>query len=457
VPGEGDASMVRAEPSPRLTANLRFRRFWAGRLFANTAQNAILLALLVTVVNRTGSTIHSSLLVLSFIVPAAALGVIGGVAVDHLPRRGVIVCSCLLRALLCVGFLRSNESVWMIYGVNLALSAVTQFSGPAESAVVPQLVPQEQIASATALLNIGIILAQIAGTVILAPLFLKTVGPDPLFVLTIVLFLAAAFSYARMPRLARPPKGWMREHAEPRYRGLRASAGESWRLLRSNRSVFLAGVQNTLVTTTIVVLVSVLPNYTRQVLHLSAENAVFVFAPAALGVAAGNWLVPKLARGRGKSLLGGIGFALFLLCLIGLGLGDPLVHAMKHRGVFGPLGHAAPGFFYSTAAFSALMAAPLGFTYAVVLVAARLITYEHVPAHMQGRIFAFQGVLSSLASIVPLLLVGAASALFGPRVVLVLVAAANLIAFFYARATLPRGRAARGEAPLPVAPSAARH
>src|SRR5579871_6787820 len=414
--GEGVQAMVRAEPPPRLTANTRFRRFWAGRLCANTAQNAILLALLVTVVNRTGSTIHSSLLVLSFIVPAAVLGVVGGVVVDHLPRRAVLVLSALLRALLCVAFLRSSESVWIIYGVNLALSAITQFSGPAESAVVPQLVPAEQIASATALLNIGII-----------------------FALTIVLFVLAGLCYARIPRLARRPEGWMREHAEPRYRGLRASAGESWRLLRSNRSVFLAGVQNTLVTTTIVVLVSVLPNYTRQVLHLSAENAVFVFAPAALSVAAGNWLVPKLARGRGKSLLGSIGFVLFLLCLTGLGLGEPLVHALRAHGSFGPLGRAAPDVLYSTAAFSALMAAPLGFAYAIVLVAARLITYEHVPAHMQGRVFAFQGVLSSLASIVPLLLVGAISAVFGPRVVLLLVAAANLVAFFYARATLPRG------------------
>ncbi|HZQ37797.1 MAG TPA: MFS transporter [Dehalococcoidia bacterium] len=447
--------MVRAEPPPRLTTNTRFRRFWAGRFCANTAQNAILLALLVVVVNRTGSTIHSSLLVLSFIVPAAVLGVVGGVVVDHLPRRAVLVLSCLLRALLCLAFLRSSESVWIIYGTNLALSAITQFSGPAESAVVPQLVPAEQIASATAMLNVGIILAQIAGTVVLAPLFVKTVGADPLFVLTTVLFVAGAACYARIPRLARPPEGWMREHAEPRYRGLRASAGESWRLLRSNRSVFLAGVQNTLVTTTIVVLVSVLPNYTRQVLHLPAENAVFVFAPAAIGVAAGNWLVPKLARGRGKSLLGSIGFMLFLLCLTGLGLGDPLVHGLKQNGVFGPAGAAAPGFFYSTAAFSAFMAAPLGFAYAIVLVAARLITYEHVPAHMQGRVFAFQGVLSSLASIVPLLLAGAVSAVFGPRVVLLLVAAANLGALLYARMTLPKGRAARGQAALPIARSQA--
>lgn len=444
--------MVRAEPAPRLWATPRFRRFWLGRLWANTAQNAILLALLVTVTNRTGSTIHSSLLVLSFILPATVLGIVGGVVVDHLPRRAVLVLCALLRAALCLVFLRSNQSVWMIYGTNLALSAVTQFSGPAESAVVPQLVGQAQIAAATALLNIGVILAQVAGTVILAPLFLKLWGPSPLFVVTTALFLAAAVSYLIIPRLERRPAGWQREHAEPRFQGLRASASESWRLMRANRSVFLAAVQQTLMTTTIVVLVSILPNYTRKALGLPPENAVFIFAPAAIGVAAGNWLVPRLARGRGKSMLAGLGFGLFLLCLTGLGLSTPLIAALRDHALLGPLGASAPGFFYSPAAFSAIMSAPLGFAYAVVLVAARLITYEHVPAHMQGRVFAFQGVLSSVASIAPLLLVGAATALLGPRVVLVAVAAADLVALFYARATLPRGgRGRNGETALPIA------
>src|SRR3954470_13167480 len=98
--------MVRAPPAASsLKTSSRFRRFWFGRLLANTAQNAILFALLVIVVNRTGSTVHSSLLVLSFIVPATVFGIIGGVVVDHLPKRGVLVVCCVLRALLSLVFL----------------------------------------------------------------------------------------------------------------------------------------------------------------------------------------------------------------------------------------------------------------------------------------------------------------------------------------------------------------
>jgi MFS family permease len=439
--------MVRSAVIPPLRTDARFRRFWLGRLLANTAQNAILLALLVTVVNRTGSTIHSSLLVLSFIVPAAALGIFGGVAVDRVPKRGVLVLSSLGRAVLCLVFLRSSESVWIIYGTNLALSAVSQFSGPAESAVVPALVSGEQIASATALLNVGAIVAQVLGTVILAPLFLKTVGPDPLFFLTILLFLGAAVAYATIPRMRREHIG--REDEKPvtkeaRFRGLRGSASESWQLLRGNRSLFLAGVQQTLVMTTLIVLISLLPAFTRKVLGLPAEDAVFIFTPAALGVAIGNWLVPRLVRRGGKSTLAGVGFAIFLICLGGLGLSQPILHVLRTHSAFGALGRVSPGFFYSPAIVSAMLSAPLGFGYAIVLAGARLITYEHVPEEMQGRIFAFQGVLTSVASIVPLLLVGLLTTWLGPRSVLVIIAITDFLALMYARSMLRHGPGRRG-------------
>jgi len=420
--------MARSEPVQSLSANPRFRRFWLGRFLASTAQNAILLALLVTVVNRTGSTLHSSLLILSFVLPAALLGVAGGVLVDHLPRRGLLVLSCLLRALLCAVFLKSNESVWLIYATNLTLSALTQIAGPAESALVPELVEGEQVASATALLNVGIIGAQVMGTVILAPLFLKTAGPDPLFFLSVMLFLGAAVAYSSRPVAAEP--------AAPRnsdFHGVRCSAQECWSVIRSSRLVFSTVVQLTLTTTTLLVLLSILPSFTRKVLGLPAENAVYVFAPTMLGVAAGNWVVPKLIRRSSMGIIAASGFAAFIVFLAVLGLSDHVAVALRHDGAFGPAGALAPHFVYAKATVAALIALPIGFAYAVVLVVGRLITYENVPAQMHGRVFAFQGVLSSLASIVPLLLVGVVTPLLGPGAMLVTIALIDLCALAYAR------------------------
>ncbi|MGI8550997.1 MAG: hypothetical protein ACR2PL_09470, partial [Dehalococcoidia bacterium] len=93
--------MERPVVNPALRASLRFRRFWLARLLSHTAQNAILLGLLVTVVNKTGSTIHSSLLVLTFVVPCALLGLVGGIVVDRLPKREVLLTASLFRTALC--------------------------------------------------------------------------------------------------------------------------------------------------------------------------------------------------------------------------------------------------------------------------------------------------------------------------------------------------------------------
>jgi MFS family permease len=434
-------------PAPAPCSLMRlpaFRRFWAARLCANSAQNAILLALLVVVVNRTGSTIHSSLLVLTFVIPAALLGVVGGVVVDHLPMRPVLTLSCLARAVLCVGFLKSSESVWVIYAVNLALSAVVQFSNPAESALAPRIVPQQQIAAATSLLFAGVIAAQVAGTIILGPLFLKTVGPDPLFFVCIILFVCAAGLFSLTG--AGKAQGSEAPRKKREFAGLRGSTVESWKLMRANRAVFLSAIQQTLVATTIVVLVSILPAYTTKVLHLPAENAVFIFLPAAVGVAIGYWLVPRLVHRRGKSTIAWLGFIVFVFALGALSFSTPLIAFMRNDGVLGPIGQTAPHLVYSPAVFCALVAGPMGFGYAVVLVAARLVTYEHVPEHMQGRIFAFQGVFTSVASIVPLIVAGALSAWLGPRIVLGVLAIADVLAMIYAQLTLPR----RGGVSLPA-------
>jgi len=161
--------------NPMLRANPRFQRFWLARMLSHSAQNAILLALLVTVVNETGSTVHSSLLVLTFVVPSALFGLLGGVVVDRLPKREVLVTTGLFRTALGLLFIRAGASVPSIYVTNLALAVITQLAAPAESATLPSLVPENQLVGATAALNLEVVISQVLGTVLLAPLLVKTI------------------------------------------------------------------------------------------------------------------------------------------------------------------------------------------------------------------------------------------------------------------------------------------
>ena len=418
---------------PSLRASARFRRFWLARLLAHTAQNAILLALLVTVVNETGSTIHSSLLVLSFVVPSALFGVLGGVAVDRLPKREVLLTTGLFRTALCLLFLRMGSGVGAIYITNTLLAVITQFASPAESAVLPALVPAEQLVPATAALNLEFIASQLLGTVLLAPLLVNTVGLRPLFLACAAAFLAGTVLYARIPALDGASDAPSAEAAPLRTAvGLRAAARESWELIRGDREILLSVIEQTLVAMTIVVLVSILPIFTRKALHLSAEYSVAVFSPAAVGMFLSLRLIPGLARRVEKTRLVSAGFASFVVLLVLLGFSREIGLLLRGHDPLGLVGIQLLHPLYSPILLSVLLAGPLGFAYGVVLVAARAVLYERVPAGMQGRVFAFQGVLGSLASIPPLVLVGVAAYWIGPRAVIILLAAAIAAAAWYA-------------------------
>jgi MFS family permease len=404
---------------------------------SHTAQNAILLGLLVTVVNRTGSTIHSSLLVLTFVVPSALLGIFGGIAVDHLPKREVLLTTGLLRTALCLFFLRSSGGVIAIYTTNFAVAAITQFAGPAESASLPSLVPRHQLVAATASLNLEFIVSQVLGTVLLAPLLVKTVGLNPLLVLTAGAFFLASLLYARLPELdERREKQIETSPAKSglSFRHLRDSAAQSWELLRSDNAVLGSAAIHTLMTTTVAVLVSVLPVFTRNVLRLPAEYSIPIFAPAAIGLFVSIRSVPWLSRRVPGANLAAAGFGVFIVLLVLLGFARELSLLLAHFNLF----HL--GSVFSAPAFiCAVLAAPLGFTYGVVVVVARAVLYEFVPVELQGRVFAFQSVLASLASILPLVLAGVAAYWLGPRWVLLLVAFADAaIALQVMRSLRPR-------------------
>ncbi|HTE84481.1 MAG TPA: hypothetical protein VK821_07095, partial [Dehalococcoidia bacterium] len=219
--------------------------------------------------------------------------------------------------------------------------------------------------------------------------------------------------------------------------GVRAAGIETWRLIRSDRSVMVSVVLQTLVATTIVVLVSIVPIYTKRVLFLPAEYSVAVFSPAAVGMFLSVRLVPGLARRFAKPRLAVVGFATFVALLVVLGFSREVALLLARYGPAGLPGlHPASAIVWRVA-LCALLAGPLGFAYGIVIVVARAILYERVPVSMQGRVFAFQGVLGSIASILPLILVGVVAYVLGPRAVLILVALTNALAAWYALRLAP--------------------
>jgi MFS family permease len=411
-----------------LLENRRFASLCLARFLSSTAQHAIYFGLLIVVVERTGSSIHSGLLIFCFLLPGVLTGLYAGVVADRSPKRLVMFLSQGLRAVACVAFFLWGDSVWRLYAIILGFATVAQFNSPAESAAVPAIVPYERLASANALLNLTSILAQGAGMLVLAPLFMKTVGEEPLFIVAALLFAGAAFVVTSLSGLEAGAA--RRERPVVLGGGLTEEFRKAWRTILYDSKVCSAVVQLTLATTAILVLATLLPHYLSEVLDTRVDNAAFVFAPAAIGLFAGLRLAPWLGQRIGNAQVVTTGFVLFLGCLASLGFVEEFAGLMRNQAT--TFTDAIEWTGLSLDATVAMgLSIPLGFAYSLVGVAARAVLHERAPADMLGRIFAMQMVLGSLASIIPLFIVGGLAELVSARIVISLVTAAVLVVAIY--------------------------
>jgi len=410
----------------RLLKNPPFRRLLESRVIGQTAQNAMLYALLILVVEETGSSVQSTILIMAFTIPTIVLGIPAGAIADILPKRFTLVVGYLARAGIVGALIYYRHDVWSIFLLAALFSSVGQFFPPAESATVPAVVRQEQLPAANSLMVFTLILGQVAGMVMLAPFLLKLLGAAAVFTVAALLFLAAAWVVAAMRLGVSEPE--QPATAPPSFMDAML---EGFRVLRSNRRAYLA---MTYLTTTISlskVLVILLPQYTHDVLHISTEDMVFVAAPAAIGAAAGLLLAPPLARLLGSWRVVAFGFAVFLLGLVGLGF---IVYV---RDFFEA--HVNLGISFveervgvsSVITMTMILAIPLGLAFTLVSAAGRAVLNEEAPQHAQGRVFAFQGALADTISLLPLLIVGTVADLVGVRATLLASAVSALAVSAY--------------------------
>lgn len=415
-----------------------FRSFLFARFLAQTAQNAILYALLIIVVKETGRSIHSSLLLLCFVLPSAGLGLFAGMVVDLFPRQLILAVANVVRGGIALGLLLSGESVWAIYGYSLLLATVNQFAAPAELAALAGLVEPGQLMVANSLTNLVTTSAQLLGVVILTPLALKTVGSGPLFFLTAACFLAASVFLVTLPHLQ--GRGVQRQAALGSWRH---QLNVAWRTLLHDAPAYNAVVLLVLAVTSMLIVATVVPQYVRSELGLPVENAVFIFAPAALGATLGLRLVARLEAYVGKNALTTIGFGVLVGGLVVLALVRPLSQALAGWNLLGLFEPGPLGIGFARVAIAAGVVLPLGFALAVINVAARALLNERIPLDMQGRVFALQTVVANVAAVLPLLLAGLLADRLGAAPVLLLVAAVILGLAFYSsyRAEQLRGAA----------------
>ncbi|MHB8645012.1 MAG: MFS transporter [Thermomicrobiales bacterium] len=418
-----EAPTERGREPPAAVTDPRFRRRLGAKLCVDIAENALAYALLIAVVHRTGSGLHSTLFVIALTVPGILFSIPAGAIADRLPPGPVLVTALVLRAGLTAILIRDPGNVWTIYAVILGFMAVGQVFAPIWVAAVPRLVTFSRLSRANALLNLTQLGGQVAGIVLIAPILLKTLGERAVLIV-IALFLVGAIvvtvRIGGIPGAADVIPSHAPSHAGA-VQEARMGLLAGWRLISADAPLFLAVMQMTIMASLLRSLIVLFPFYTHQVLGIAPENTVYVAAPAAVGAALGLALAPILGIiGRGR--LATIGYAIVvgaLVCLSLINLLRPLVADHLRLGMTG-LAHRADVPPIVTTAM--LFAIPMGFGIALNLVAARTVLNERAPETAQAQVFATQNALATVVSLVPLLFVGALTSVVGARPVMLLAA-----------------------------------
>jgi len=387
-----------------------FRRLWLGRLCSHTALNAVLYTLLVLAVgNGESSSIKSALFITAYLLPTATLGTISGVLVDRLPKHLVLAAINVARfGFMLVLIMSSTDNLWTVYGVALLVAITSQFAAPAEASALPEVVQSQQLTSANSAINLGGLISQVVGFAVLAPMFLNTIGPRPLFFASAILFAAAAAFFLTIHTLG--DKEVDLDSTVDAVRDVRNQFAEAWQRLTSDVASYMAVIVTVLASTASLVAVTLMPRFTQEVLDIPVQNAIFVFAPAAIGVVLGLRLVQILEKRVRRGWLVGAGFVLVMTSFFSLALVIPLGEVLS--------GATSMSETAGRIVVTIVLSSAAAFSYSVLGVSSRSLINERIPIEFQGRVFAAQVVLSNLASIPPILLAGVITALVGPQIVL---------------------------------------
>lgn len=153
----------------RILLQRNFSRLWLGGLISMIGDWILITGLPLEIYRRTGSTLATGGMVLAFLVPSIVLGSLGGVFVDRWDRRRLMVLINVVLALAVLPLLGIDAlGLWIAYAVLFLMSCLEQLFGPAETALLPNLLDNadDDLVTANALNGMNNHLARLIGPVI---------------------------------------------------------------------------------------------------------------------------------------------------------------------------------------------------------------------------------------------------------------------------------------------------
>ncbi len=372
-----------------------FRNMLISATLTSIAMSAFPIALAVTVLDAGGTATTLGLILAARVLSGVLLAPVGGVWVDRMPRKTILIIADGFRAIMgsALVFINpENISMWILGGIVVLMGVSDAFGGPASGAIIPSILPDSLLPAG----NVSHGIAKKTSTIVgpgVAGVIVVSLGTHATYVATSILFLLGAVLLVRIKEGERiAPVGEQNNFLNEVREGLRVVWYYKWIaamiIMASFQLMMVIGVENVL-----------LPVITKRDFGTAS-----VFATAAVLFSVGGAISAVIcikAKIKNPGLVSVLVWGLFILA--------PLVLAFPTSKELIYLAYFAAGF--SVGPWEAFWSTQV---------------QREVPAEYQGRVFSIDYMGSLGLMPIGMALAGPMVNIFGERELLVGVAIFHL-------------------------------
>ncbi|MBI3103691.1 MFS transporter [Candidatus Daviesbacteria bacterium] len=410
--------MVEKVTYSSVISNRGFLNLWINQILVQLSFNSLNFALIIWVFKLTGSTTAVSALLFSVYLPAVLLGLFSGVLVDLMDRKKIIMIIDISLALCFFSLIFFKDSYPAILLITFLVNALGQFYAPAEASAIPLIVKKNQLITANSIFSATLYSCFLLGFGLAGPL-INYFGINLVFgfggtALALAFVLALSFPSI----VARPDEEGEKLITALRKRRLADIRDigileiiKTVRLIRGKLIVLtsigiLAGVQMV-----VGILAVLLPSFLENALRIKATDASYILViPLGLGIVTGGIILGNFGQRLVKRLLVGraIIFGGLLFFLVGI---SPIISpAIQYLSKPKPLHFLTQPSLSSVLIVGSFL---LGIAMVSILIPSQTVLQENTPDADRGKVFSVLGVAMAGLSLIPVLLVGVLSDIFG--------------------------------------------
>ena len=296
-----------------LTESQPFRRLVIGDAISMIGVQVTAVAVPLQVYAQTRSAAAVGLVGLVGLVPLVVLGLYGGAVADAVDRRKLVLLTTSVQAglssLLAVQAMAGVHRTWLLYVIVAVQSGLFAIESPARGAIIPRLLPKEQLPQANALRMTEFNLGLFAGPLV-AGVLVSVSGFATAYLVDALSFAASFWAISLLPPM------------EPEGGGTRAglsSVLEGLRFLATRQVLYMTFVVD------IIAMVfgmprALFPSMADGVFHGGPTEAGAMFSAMALGALLGAAFGGWFGRVHRQGLAVLVSILGWGVCIVGFGL-----------------------------------------------------------------------------------------------------------------------------------------